>query len=169
VERFIREKGKLILLLSEEELLKELNHIFTNRFKEARLERKFTLEGIEVSLHLSRRKPYALLKSSEGEFLIDEEGTLFRDEGVSVKRLLKAERVPDLKRRWNLLKGLLTFSGEVHLREGKTVLKEKGRSFYLPPLELVSSRHLKLLQYAREKVREGKEIDLRYKSFILLR
>jgi len=169
VESFLREKGKLLLLLGEESLLKELNHLFSNRFKGVELRRTFTAEGVEVSLRFLRRKPYALLKSPEGDFLVDEGGNLFKDEGASAERLLKVRKLTDVKKRWPVLKGLLSFSGKVQLKEDRTVLKEGGRSFYLPPLEMLSSKHLKLLRFAKEKAREGKEIDLRYKSFILLR
>jgi len=167
VEELLREKGKLLLVLPEELLLKEVNRVFYNRFKSVELKRHFGLDGASLVLVFHRREPFALLKTPEGSALVDEEGVVFVDEGARPGLVLSLKTDKPFKKYWPVIKRLLSGGRELTLEKHRSLLKAEGKLFVLPSVELLTGRHARLVEYA--KGTEGKEIDLRYESFILLR
>jgi len=169
IKEKIHSLGRALTLLPEEKLLKEFNEIAGNRFREVRVRKHFSQEGISVELEFVRREAYARVRTGRRELLVDEEGTFFEDEQQRPERVLKTPSLDVVQEYWPLLKEVLSIGQVVSLGRGSTVVRVGTRKYILPPPSQLTPRNLKALRYAVKKGFEGKEIDLRYKSFILLR
>jgi len=169
----IREKihalGRSFPFLSEEKLLKEFNEVAENRFREVRVRKHFSEDGIRVDIEFVRREAVATVSYGRKKYLIDNEGELFEDETQKPERVIKTYSLSLVKDRWQLLKEVIAVGEEVHVKRSYVKVIRGKRAYILPPLTLLEEKDLRVLRYAVEKRFEGKEIDLRYKSFILLR
>ena len=165
IEPLLRSLGKSLIFLNEEKLLVKVNEQLQNRFKKLEINRKFTKEGINLAIRFTRRKAIAKAFIGREVYLLSKEGKIFRDETQDVKKFIYLRGINYFDKR--IIK-LLDYADRIYVYKNTIKLKLEDKTVLLP-LNF-STRELNLLDSAI-KITDNiyKEVDLRYKRFILLR
>ncbi|NPA33268.1 MAG: hypothetical protein GXO04_06545 [Aquificae bacterium] len=169
LEEEIARLGRRLLFLPEDILLRRLNELFSNRFESVELRRRFSFEGSVVELFLNRREALARVFMSGKELLIDPEGVIFFDENQKPGYLIVVKSEERFLPAKALVLSLLSYGREVRVLGNKTLVLDRGRRLILPPADSIGEKELLLLERLGRLGGEHREIDMRYKSFILLR
>jgi len=165
IKPLLRSLGKSLIFLNEEKLLVKVNEQLQNRFKKLEINRKFTKEGINLAIRFTRRKAIAKAFIGREVYLLSKEGKIFRDETQDVKKVIYLRGINYFDKR--IIK-LLDYADRIYVYKNTIKLKLEDKTVLLP-LNF-STRELNLLDSAI-KITDNiyKEVDLRYKRFILLR
>ncbi|WP_461831624.1 cell division protein FtsQ/DivIB [Aquifex sp.] len=165
IKPLLRSLGKSLIFLNEEKLLVKVNEQLQNRFKKLEINRKFTKEGVDLAIRFTRRKAIAKAFIGREVYLLSKEGKIFRDETQDVKKVIYLKGINYLDKR--IIK-LLDYADRIYVYKNTIKLKLEDKTVLLP-LNF-STRELNLLDSAI-KITDNiyKEVDLRYKRFILLR
>lgn len=165
IKPLLRSLGKSLIFLNEEKLLVKVNEQLQNRFKKLEINRKFTKEGINLAIRFTRRKAIAKAFIGREVYLLSKEGKIFRDETQDVKKFIYLRGINYFDKR--IIK-LLDYADRIYVYKNTIKLKLEDKTVLLP-LNF-STRELNLLDSAI-KITDNiyKEVDLRYKRFILLR
>ncbi len=165
IKPLLRSLGKSLIFLNGEKLLVKVNEQLQNRFKKLEINRKFTKEGINLAIRFTRRKAIAKAFIGREVYLLSKEGKIFRDETQDVKKFIYLRGINYFDKR--IIK-LLDYADRIYVYKNTIKLKLEDKTVLLP-LNF-STRELNLLDSAI-KITDNiyKEVDLRYKRFILLR
>jgi len=165
IKPLLRSLGKSLIFLNGEKLLVKVNEQLQNRFKKLEINRKFTKEGINLAIRFTRRKAIAKAFIGREVYLLSKEGKIFRDETQDVKKFIYLRGINYFDKR--IIK-LLDYADRIYVYKNTIELKLEDKTVLLP-LNF-STRELNLLDSAI-KITDNiyKEVDLRYKRFILLR
>ncbi len=171
--KYVSEKisslGRKILFLREDELLDMINKKFSNRFRKVEIDRVFTSGGVIVNIKVLRREPIAVVILRNRKFLMDKEGNLFKDKNLKVKRKIYVSSDKLFKANKSKIIKLTNYADVIRMNNNLTELKIKNRIFVMKPASLIRDEDLKKLKYAYKNFKNYKKIDIRYKSFILLK
>lgn len=131
------------------------------------MDRKFTKEGVNLNIHFIRRKAVAKVFIGDKVYLVSENGKLFRDENQKVEKVIYLKGINNLDKRFIKL---LKYSDRIYVYQNSLKLNLGDRRVLLP--FNFSLKELNLLESVirmNNKENSYKEVDLRYKRFILLR
>ncbi|GAB6065166.1 hypothetical protein JCM9492_02580 [Aquifex pyrophilus] len=167
IKPLFRSLGRNLIFLNEEKLLAEINERLGDRFERLEVDRKFTKEGVNLNIHFIRRKAVAKVFIGDKVYLVSENGKLFRDENQKVEKVIYLKGINNLDKRFIKL---LKYSDRIYVYQNSLKLNLGDRRVLLP--FNFSLKELNLLESVirmNNKENSYKEVDLRYKRFILLR
>ncbi len=166
---YLRSVGNRIILLPESVISKDLNKKFGNRFKSISVKKEFTRKGVVINLKFNRRIPVAKVILGREVYLIDKNGSVFRDKVYNNLPSINVRTQKELKSLGKKLALLARFGDKVIISSDKVIIKRRSKKYIMPSIKLIGRREIEILRYALQKNLRAKVIDLRYKKFILLR